>query len=160
LDDLGGEIWVAKKELIPCKFIFHFNVKNTKEATLNPVAKVNLETEFKNLNKDDSIKIEEPQSFITIKELMKKFEKEWMKNNQPNKTRFDYQSSDMPDFDKDGLPDEIEKLYGTDPHNPDSDGDGYKDGEEIKNGYNPVGPGKLSENKAFSVPSSYALPSS
>lgn len=55
-----------------------------------------------------------------------------------------------PDTDGDGLSDGDEVLiWHTDPLNPDSDGDGYKDGEEVKNGYNPLGPGKL-----FNVPTS------
>ena len=47
------------------------------------------------------------------------------------------------DSDNDGLADELEKIYGTDLNNPDTDGDGFKDGEEVKNGYNPKGPGRL-----------------
>ena len=47
------------------------------------------------------------------------------------------------DTDDDNLYDEEEAQYGTDPNNPDSDGDGYLDGEEVKNGYNPLGEGKL-----------------
>jgi hypothetical protein len=47
------------------------------------------------------------------------------------------------DSDNDGLTNAEEKQYGTDPQNPDTDGDGYKDGEEVKNGYNPLGSGKL-----------------
>lgn len=69
------------------------------------------------------------------------------------------------DSDHDGLSDADEALYGTDPHNPDTDGDGltdgeevhlyktdprnadtdhdgYKDADEIKKGYNPLGAGK------------------
>lgn len=46
------------------------------------------------------------------------------------------------DSDKDGLTDSQEAYYGTDPHNPDTDGDGYPDGLEVKNGYNPKGTGK------------------
>jgi hypothetical protein len=41
------------------------------------------------------------------------------------------------DFDKDGLSNQLELLFGTDPTNVDSDGDGYKDGEEVKAGYDP-----------------------
>ena len=37
---------------------------------------------------------------------------------------------------------EIE-IYQTDPNNPDTDGDGYLDGEEVMKGYNPLGEGKL-----------------
>lgn len=48
------------------------------------------------------------------------------------------------DTDNDGLTDleELSKFF-TDPNNPDSDGDGYLDGDEINRGYNPRGEGKL-----------------
>ncbi len=50
------------------------------------------------------------------------------------------------DTDKDKLFDYWEvKRYFTDPLNPDTDGDGYLDGEEVLNGYNPKGPGKLQQ---------------
>lgn len=42
------------------------------------------------------------------------------------------------DADQDGLSNEEERLYGTDPHKADTDGDGYSDGTEIKSGYNPL----------------------
>ncbi|MBU1202548.1 fibronectin type III domain-containing protein [Patescibacteria group bacterium] len=45
------------------------------------------------------------------------------------------------DSDRDGLIDSYEVAIGTDPLNYDTDGDGYNDGTEIKNGYNPKGPG-------------------
>lgn len=47
------------------------------------------------------------------------------------------------DSDNDGLTDQEEGKYGTDPNNSDSDGDGYMDGEEVKAGYNPLGAGLL-----------------
>jgi hypothetical protein len=47
------------------------------------------------------------------------------------------------DSDNDGLTDKEEtEVYRTNPKNPDTDGDGYKDGDEVRNGYNPLGPGK------------------
>jgi len=50
------------------------------------------------------------------------------------------------DSDNDGLTDADElNIYGTDPNNPDTDGDTYPDGVEVANGYNPLGEGKLSE---------------
>ena len=42
------------------------------------------------------------------------------------------------DSDQDGLSNDEEKLYGTDPQNKDSDGDSYSDGVEIESGYNPL----------------------
>ncbi|MFH1564273.1 MAG: hypothetical protein ABIC82_00250, partial [bacterium] len=47
------------------------------------------------------------------------------------------------DPDNDGLTNSQEKIYKTDPNVPDTDKDGYKDGDEVKNGFNPLGDGKL-----------------
>ncbi len=47
------------------------------------------------------------------------------------------------DYDADYIPDKMEEALGTDMRLDDSDHDGYKDGEEIKNGFNPLGEGKL-----------------
>jgi outer membrane protein OmpA-like peptidoglycan-associated protein len=41
-------------------------------------------------------------------------------------------SGDQDDDDEDGLTNAEERRYGTDPNNPDTDGDGLKDGEEVK----------------------------
>jgi len=51
--------------------------------------------------------------------------------------------SQAKDTDNDGLKDWEENLYKTDPLNPDTDGDGFIDGEEIDSGHNPLvkGPG-------------------
>lgn len=48
------------------------------------------------------------------------------------------------DFDQDGLSDKEEKKYGTNYKIADTDGDGYSDWEEIQNGFNPLGDGKMS----------------
>lgn len=44
------------------------------------------------------------------------------------------------DPDGDGLSNEEEKVYGTDPNVADTDNDGYSDGVEIKSGYDPLKP--------------------
>jgi Bacterial TSP3 repeat len=44
------------------------------------------------------------------------------------------------DNDQDGLTNEEEKAYGTDPENSDTDGDGYSDKVEIESGYDPLKP--------------------
>ncbi|MBI3415185.1 MAG: Ig-like domain-containing protein [Verrucomicrobia bacterium] len=47
-------------------------------------------------------------------------------------------ANDAPDFDRDGLPNLVEAVYGTDPTKPDTDGDGIADGAEVDQGTNPL----------------------
>lgn len=54
------------------------------------------------------------------------------------------------DSDSDGLSDNLEKALGTDPNKKDSDGDGHSDFDEINNGYNPLGSGKINIDLNFS----------
>jgi len=46
------------------------------------------------------------------------------------------------DPDKDGLPNYLEYVYGTNPLKADTDGDGFSDKQEITNGYDPDAPGE------------------
>lgn len=59
------------------------------------------------------------------------------------------------DSDQDGLSNDEEKLYGTDPFNKDTDSDGYGDGVEVESGYDPLkhSPGDkiIKENKTTSA---------
>ena len=52
------------------------------------------------------------------------------------------------DSDNDGLTTEEEKLYGCEVGKPDSDLDGFKDGNEIISGYNPSGEGLLEDGES------------
>jgi len=49
------------------------------------------------------------------------------------------------DADKDGLDFLQEIINGTDPNKADTDGDGFKDGDEVKGGFNPDGIGSLTQ---------------
>ncbi|MFH0857793.1 MAG: hypothetical protein V1848_03535 [Candidatus Magasanikbacteria bacterium] len=50
------------------------------------------------------------------------------------------------DTDADMLSDSEEHtIWGTDPLNPDSDKDNYMDGQEVRAGFNPMGPGRLTD---------------
>jgi len=58
------------------------------------------------------------------------------------------------DSDQDGLSDNEEKVWGTDPANRDTDNDGYSDGAEVESGFNPLKPApgdKLVEEKVQSA---------
>ena len=44
------------------------------------------------------------------------------------------------DYDRDGISNDEESSYKTDPRKADTDGDGYSDGVEIESGYNPLVP--------------------
>lgn len=52
------------------------------------------------------------------------------------------------DSDQDGLPDDLEKKLGTDPDNPDTNGNGLSDGSEARSGQNPAGAGELAAELA------------
>lgn len=52
-------------------------------------------------------------------------------------------AEEVTDADQDGLSDIVEAFFGTDRNNPDTDGDGASDGEEVLTGQNPRGDGSL-----------------
>lgn len=56
------------------------------------------------------------------------------------------------DSDQDGLSDQEEKIYGTDPHDKDTDNDSYTDSIEVQSGYDPLKPAPgdkiIAENKS------------
>lgn len=67
------------------------------------------------------------------------------------------------DADKDGLVDLAERYFKTNPKNPDSDGDKFKDGQEAARGFDPAGPGKLSDQEKslyelFAAPRNFSEP--
>jgi len=56
------------------------------------------------------------------------------------------------DTDGDGLTDWEEfALYKTDPLKKDTDGDGFTDKEELDRGYNPLGPGKITDPNLLEI---------
>lgn len=55
---------------------------------------------------------------------------------------------DNPDLDGDGITNDNEVVLGTDPNNPDTDGDGVPDGTEVNNGSDPLNPCSPNSNVA------------
>ncbi|OGY94102.1 MAG: hypothetical protein A2406_01415 [Candidatus Komeilibacteria bacterium RIFOXYC1_FULL_37_11] len=78
----------------------------------------------------------------SIKVLLAKAQKETVLEEEDKLTILN-QAVIILDADGDNLPDDLEAYYGTDLNNSDTDGDGYSDGTEIINGYNPAGEGPL-----------------
>ncbi|MCK4799597.1 hypothetical protein KAS31_01325 [Candidatus Parcubacteria bacterium] len=97
-------------------------------------------------NFNQPIKITRPEEAENLVEIMEEMFGGFMGGMTP--------SSSGPDFDNDGLNNEMEEIYGTDKNNPDTDGDGFKDGEEVKNGYDPTisGNARLNYDELFSTP--------
>lgn len=60
------------------------------------------------------------------------------KQKQPGRPQLKEEPSLLGDIDKDGLFDQEEPVYRTDPLNPDTDGDGFLDGEEVAAGCSPL----------------------
>lgn len=69
-----------------------------------------------------------------------------------NKIQPELEGLSGPDDDGDGLPNLFEDAIKTDRNSRDTDGDGYDDLAELKNGYNPSGAGKLEYSKNFVNP--------
>ncbi len=83
--------------------------------------------------------------------------KEKKRSAGPPKTKEEAIQLVMRDSDNDGLKDWEEKIYGTDPEKIDTDKDGTPDGEEIKEGRNPLQPGRKLPDGAWSDILSVAL---
>ncbi len=72
-------------------------------------------------------------------------------NQDLNKIEVNFEGLSGSDNDLDGLHNFIEDSYGTDKDKKDTDEDGYSDGDEVKNGYNPLGDGKLKIDNNFAT---------
>ena len=59
---------------------------------------------------------------------------------KPSQQKSDISFALDADWDNDGLANREESFWNTDPNNPDTDGDGYLDGEEVASGHDPLKP--------------------
>jgi len=138
------EIWVDKKEYLPTKLFLTINSLGVDGQASDK--KASLIISFKNFNK--SLEIKAPESSKSIQEMLGQFFTVIMSSSAELNSEIIPEavatSTLAFDSDNDGLSDQDEKNYMTDLNNPDTDGDGFLDGAEVKSGYNPNGPGKLS----------------
>ncbi|MDO8571488.1 MAG: hypothetical protein Q7R79_02320 [bacterium] len=123
---LQFHLWIGKRDYHPYQFRFTFEFQKIPDTPVS--GSISIRMTVKDINKPVTIEI--PQDAKTFEEVFG--------------TLFGAPSAGTPtDSDDDGLSDIDEVYYGSDSQNPDSDGDTYKDGAEVQNGYSPTGPGIL-----------------
>ena len=106
-----------------------------------------LGNEMSNFNMVQAIPI--PENKITFKEIMTMIERKKM--NEKLETLSTMENL-LKDSDEDGLTDYDEKyIYFSDINNEDSDGDSFLDGEEVKNGFDPMGEDKLEKEYNYTL---------
>ena len=137
---LSGELWVGKDN-----YQLHKITTNIRMLGEGEAAKGGIDTVFTiQLSKhNEPITIEAPTEYVTVQELLNEILSASMfglpmGDDQDIVNPFDFNTQGQPDSDGDGMTDDYEKIFGTDPNNVDSDGDGYTDLEEIENGYDPT----------------------
>ncbi len=142
--DISGEIWIGEKDFYMRKISIHIQSKERKQdEPKSQVSDVAFVLELSDFNKQ--FEVSEPKDFMTLQDAFKKVAgidfSSYLggASEQNNSEKKEFEK----DTDNDMLTDSMEKRLNSDPNNPDSDGDGYKDGEEFNSGYNPNGEGKL-----------------
>lgn len=138
----GLEVWVGKNDMIPYKVSSAFT--NSESPSLE--YEVSFSVVLSHINQ--AVSVETPQATKSLDEVWHELTNSSLnvssQNDNSNLNTNSSASENLAkDSDNDGLTDMEEIIYDTDSKNPDSDGDGYKDGAEVDSGYNPLGPGKL-----------------
>ncbi|MCG2687466.1 thrombospondin type 3 repeat-containing protein, partial [Candidatus Parcubacteria bacterium] len=128
---ISGNLWVDTAKMLPV--MFTVNVASNQSQTSYTTIK--LSVLFNSFN--EPVKVTVPKTAIDFESYDdSKTEDFIMSSLQSVNTSID--------ADADGLTDQDEiTIWNTDPYISDTDGDGYKDGTEVVNGYNPNGKGKL-----------------
>ncbi len=136
-------VWVntETKSIQGANIIFYGDIINLDEEKIILTGHYNFLNEI-----EENYSITKPEQTITVQEAYENTMKKIMEEQVRTMKQYEEQSINK-DTDSDGLSDIMESFYGTDPLKDDTDGDGFKDGEEVKNGYNPLGAGKLNAPK-------------
>lgn len=122
---IGVIIWILVAKNSPSSFLVKPQIEQSNQDTLSSVS----------------------SSAVVPPAVVDDFPNDRDRDGLEDKTESELGLSDTDfDSDQDGLSDlnEIER-YKTNPKNKDTDGDGYFDGFEVRNGFHPNGPGKLPE---------------
>jgi len=137
-----GEIWIGKKDLLIYRFTLASKIN--KENDYDFSGSTDLSISFKNFNQP--VQIEAPQQTKTPEEIAQEIAEDFQKKSIRNIIEnWGQEGMELQDTDNDGLDDELEAIFGTDPNKADTDGDGFNDKEELLDGYNPNGAGTLKD---------------
>ncbi len=144
--------------ILPYSFILLAQIKysGTEPITQEEFQIENYNANIKLQNPNETLELTNPNSIDTDGDGLSNVEEQRYGTNPENGDTdndglSDFEESQIsnpliPDSDADGLSDYEElKVYYTKPLAVDTDDDGYKDGDEVKNGYNPLGAGKLQQ---------------
>ncbi|HCC84013.1 TPA: hypothetical protein DEP96_04155 [Candidatus Uhrbacteria bacterium] len=135
LGPISGEVWVGTSD----NFIHKITLTETIDTAANDKLKekfegpLNVVFSLTLTNINTTPDVVAPENASSIQEVFAK-----IMADQAAQA-----AADKLDADNDGLTAKEETKYGTDPNNPDSDGDGFNDGDEVAKSYNPLGAGKL-----------------
>ena len=138
LDQGTAELWVGKKD----SYLYKFRVAGEGKSASDPLATVtfDLENTFSKFNQ--RVVIEEPTDAVSADQFLSTVSSS--ETGSIRQTILDNLLQTTPsDTDNDDLNDSEETTYNTNSNNPDTDGDGFQDGKEVQNGFNPNGAGKL-----------------
>ncbi len=120
----------------------------------NDLIPVDIKVEFEDFN--EPFDIDEPNDPLLFEQVLRSVfadlpDSEALTLGGVNKVLVTDETARLPveeveestDQDEDGLSNVLEAFYGTNPNDPDTDGDGVTDGDEVRKGHNPRGTGSL-----------------
>lgn len=146
LKNLSGELYIGREDALPYRVTFTGKREGSNGSTF-------IDLNFRKFGELASVV--EPAEAVTLDQLLTPTTTPTVTPSiKPTATPSLTPPPDPNlDRDSDGLPDFLETTYGTDPLKADTDGDGYKDGSEICDGYTPLGAGLMPDSmKAFPKP--------
>lgn len=158
---ISGELVVGRDDFLMHQFALSITMKEGAYSD-DQLQILNLNFNLSLQSFNEPINVVEPDASVAIEEVIGELFESFLANTiEPELDLVDLEEGDLIDEDNnlegtdleidmeldsdlDGLTDYEEiNIYGTDPLNPDTDGDSYSDGEEVLNGYNPLGDGLL-----------------
>lgn len=164
IDGVAGEVWISKKtnDIVKVSFPIDLTQLTKEEGTITGNFTVALSDWGK------PVTVEEPSDAQSIQELLGPLLGGFLGGGlggglAPETPTGALDGTDAPagaldfppniggpidinpdiDTDADGLSNDDEARYGSDPNVSDTDGDGFTDGDEVEKGYSPTGPGRL-----------------